>query len=106
MVYELRIDIEQVDPNGDCSRPVFDVLLCESADDNVIEKNWTRLQSLFPVVDCDGIKVKGKAVYTVFVGKIDEQEKTDYYEEIDLARFTSLKNAKVLMKEVINNQGR
>lgn len=99
MIYDLRIDIEKVEPNGDCSRPVDDVLLCESEQTSVIEEQWERVRRLFP--GSEWTINRDKAIYTVFVWKIDEQESTDYYEEMDLAEFSNLKNAKKLMKEVI-----
>ena len=101
MIYELRIDIEKVEPNGDCSRPVDNVLLCESDNVGVIEECWARLETLFP--GSEWISNRDKAVYTVFAWK-ESDESDDYRkesEEIDLAEFTNLKKAKQLMKEVV-----
>jgi len=101
MIYELWIDIEAVTPNDDCYRPVQDVILCESNDVKIVEGRYAKLQRLFPVVENEGIKAEGKIVYTVFAYKRDEEGTAGFYEENDLARFTNLKNAKKLMKEVV-----
>ena len=107
MKYELRIDIEQVDPDGVCGSSVDEVLLAESEEARVIDKGMETIRGIFPLKDCDGINAAGlnaKAIiYTVYVYKRDEEGNTEYYEELDLAGFTNLKKAKQLMREVIDN---
>ncbi len=65
----------------------------------MIEEQWERLENLFP--GSEWTINRARAVYTVFAHKIDEEENTDYYEEMELADFNNLKNAKKLMKEVV-----
>ena len=102
MMYELRIDIERVDPNEDCSRPVNDWLLCESDDVGKIETQFSRLQAIFPNTDLSGIMAENRAVYTVFVFKTDEADSGNYHGELDLAAFTNLKKAKEQFREIVS----
>ena len=102
MKYELLIDIEAVESDDTCRRPVNDVLIFSSDDKTEVDNFILRLQGLFPCVDVEGIKNKrnNRTIYTVFAYKIDEEENPDFYEELDLARFSNLKKAKRFMSEV------
>ena len=84
------------------------MLLHESEDKNFIDKQFERIQSLFPIMDKMGVKTnrKNRILYTVFVFKIDEEESPEFYEEIDLAQFTSLEKAKRLRNEIIEHEAK
>ena len=97
--YDLYIEIESVDSEGNCLRPVDDVCLCSSSEESVVEDMWAEIQN-FKEGDWERVQ-EGETEYTVYIYKTNEDDSIEFHEEWSLGRYLSLEKAKEFMGVVV-----